>query len=117
MSEPLDLNKADVAAIDVVPALKGHGFELVRYHEERGRFTALRQVDEVPGMAGKAVGLEVSFASAEVGGVLSSDGGGQAPPGQPGRLHPRGQQPVAACAEPQRAIPKRAGARVAPARA
>ncbi|WP_257010981.1 helix-hairpin-helix domain-containing protein [Sphingobium yanoikuyae] len=34
-------------------ALAGHGFEIVRYREERGRFDALRQLDEVPGLAGK----------------------------------------------------------------
>jgi competence protein ComEA len=58
VTEPLDLNIADAAAIDAVPALKGHGFEIVRYREERGRFTALRQLEEVPGMAGKVAGLE-----------------------------------------------------------
>lgn len=49
----VDVNTADQAALDAVPALAGHGYEIVRYREERGRFTALRQLDEVPGMAGK----------------------------------------------------------------
>lgn len=52
-SEPLDVNTADQAALDAFPPLKGHGYEIVRYREERGRFTALRQLDEVPGLAGK----------------------------------------------------------------
>ena len=53
MSERLNVNTADQAAIDAHPALAGHGYELVRYREERGRFTELRQLDEVPGLAGK----------------------------------------------------------------
>lgn len=53
MSEIVDVNTADQATLDAVPALAGHGYEIVRYREERGRFTALRQLDEVPGMAGK----------------------------------------------------------------
>jgi DNA uptake protein ComE-like DNA-binding protein len=54
----LDLNTATAEAFDAVPALKGHGFEIVRYREERGRFDSLRQLEEVPGMAGKTDGLE-----------------------------------------------------------
>lgn len=53
MSDLLDVNTADQAALDAHPALAGHGYEIVRYREDRGRFTALRQLDEVPGMAGK----------------------------------------------------------------
>ena len=49
-----DLNAATAAELDEVPGLGGHGFEIVRYREERGRFTALRQLDEVPGLTGKA---------------------------------------------------------------
>jgi len=49
----LDINAATAEQIDAVPALAGHGFEIVRYREERGRFDALRQLDEVPGLAGK----------------------------------------------------------------
>jgi DNA uptake protein ComE-like DNA-binding protein len=48
-----DLNAATAAELDEVPGLEGHGFEIVRYREERGRFTALRQLDEVPGLTGK----------------------------------------------------------------
>lgn len=54
----IDLNSASAEQLDGIPALKGHGFEIVRYREERGRFTALRQLDEVPGLSGKANGLE-----------------------------------------------------------
>jgi competence protein ComEA len=52
----IDLNTATAEELDGVPALKGHGFEIVRYREERGRFTSLRQLDEVPGLSGKADG-------------------------------------------------------------
>lgn len=48
-----DINTATAEQLDAVPALKGHGFEIVRYREERGRFTDLRQLDEVPVLAGK----------------------------------------------------------------
>ncbi|PCD03840.1 competence protein ComEA [Sphingomonas spermidinifaciens] len=54
----IDINTASADEIDAVPQLKGHGFEIVRYREERGRFEAVRQFEEVPGMAGKAAGLE-----------------------------------------------------------
>ena len=53
MTRSVDINTADAAAFDALPALAGHGYEIVRYREERGRFTAIRQLDEVPGMAGK----------------------------------------------------------------
>ena len=56
----IDLNAASAEELDSVPALKGHGYEIVRYREERGRFTALRQLNEVPGLAGKADGVEDS---------------------------------------------------------
>lgn len=47
-----DLNTATAEQLDAIEGLKGHGFEIVRYREERGGFTQLRQLDEVPGMAG-----------------------------------------------------------------
>ncbi|WP_242120137.1 ComEA family DNA-binding protein [Sphingomonas lacusdianchii] len=52
----VNVNTATAEQLDGVPELKGHGFEIVRYREERGKFTDLRQLDEVPGMAGKADG-------------------------------------------------------------
>ena len=50
----ININNATADELDAVPGLQGHGFEIVRYREERGRFTDLRQLDEVPGLAGKA---------------------------------------------------------------
>jgi DNA uptake protein ComE-like DNA-binding protein len=50
---PIDINAADQNAFDAVPGVQGHGFEIVRYRDERGRFTDLRQLDEVPGLSGK----------------------------------------------------------------
>ena len=50
---PLDINKAPKDELDAVEALKGHGHEIVRYREERGGFTAVRELDEVPGLTGK----------------------------------------------------------------
>jgi competence ComEA-like helix-hairpin-helix protein len=48
----LNLNTATAEELDMISVLRGHGFEIVRYREERGRFTSLRQLDEVPGLAG-----------------------------------------------------------------
>lgn len=53
----LNLNTATAEAIDALPALKGHGYEIVRYRDERRGFTELRQLDEVPGLSGKTDGL------------------------------------------------------------
>jgi len=47
-----DLNSASAEQLDAVEGLKGHGYEIVRYRGERGGFSELRQLDEVPGMAG-----------------------------------------------------------------
>lgn len=49
-----NVNTASAEELDAVPGLEGHGFEIVRYRGERGRFTDLRQLDKVPGLAGKA---------------------------------------------------------------
>jgi len=56
--EALNINTATAAEIDGIAQLKGHGFEIVRYREERGGFSDLRQLDEVPGLTGKADGLD-----------------------------------------------------------
>jgi DNA uptake protein ComE-like DNA-binding protein len=58
----IDLNTATADDLDAIKPLRGHGYEIVRYREERGRFTSLRQLDEVPGLAGKtgSVGEHVS---------------------------------------------------------
>ncbi|GJD90105.1 hypothetical protein BHAOGJBA_3639 [Methylobacterium hispanicum] len=57
----IDLNAATAEELDEIPALRGHGFEIVRTREERGRFTSLRQLDEVPGLAGKTGDLTASL--------------------------------------------------------
>ena len=57
MTDMLDINTADKDAFDAVEGLRGHGHEIVRYREERGGFTSLRELDEVPGLTGK-VGAE-----------------------------------------------------------
>lgn len=48
-----NLNAATQEEIDSVPGLEGHGFEIVRCREERGGFTDLRELNEVPGLANK----------------------------------------------------------------
>ena len=47
-----NINDASAEELDKVDGLQGHGFEIARYREERGKFTALRQLEEVPGMTG-----------------------------------------------------------------
>jgi DNA uptake protein ComE-like DNA-binding protein len=49
----VDLNSAGKEALDAVEGLEGHGHEIVRYRDERGGFTDLRQLEEVPGLTGK----------------------------------------------------------------
>ena len=49
----IDVNSASSEELDSVDGLSGHGHEIVRYRGERGRFTELRQLEEVPGLAGK----------------------------------------------------------------
>ena len=58
MAKRVDINSATADELDQIPALKGHGFEIVRYRSERGRFTQIRQLEEVPGMAGHIEGLD-----------------------------------------------------------
>lgn len=53
MNDPIDLNSATQDALDDIEGLQGHGPEIVRYRDERGGFTDLRQLDEVPGLTGK----------------------------------------------------------------
>lgn len=57
----IDLNTAAASDLDAIPQLAGHGFEIVRYRQERGRFEALRQLDEVPGIAQKSDGAEAEL--------------------------------------------------------
>jgi competence protein ComEA len=53
MNQLIDLNHADKDALDGVEGLNGHGHEIVRYREERGGFTSVDQLEEVPGLTGK----------------------------------------------------------------
>lgn len=63
MNEPssVNVNTASAEELDAVPGLRGHGFEIVRYRGERGRFTDLRQLEEVPGLAGKVDGSRTAL--------------------------------------------------------
>jgi competence protein ComEA len=61
----IDLNTASKEALDGIEELKGHGHEIVRYRDERGGFTEVEQLDEVPGLTGK-LGPE-AFARMSVG--------------------------------------------------
>jgi DNA uptake protein ComE-like DNA-binding protein len=54
----INLNSATAAELDAVTQLRGHGFEIVRYRDERGSFSNVRQLEEVPGLAGKWNGAE-----------------------------------------------------------
>jgi len=58
---PINVNAASAAELDAIPALAGHGFEIVRYREERRGFSDLRQLDGVPGLTGKADGATASL--------------------------------------------------------
>ena len=49
----VNVNTASKIELDAIEGIKGHGFEIVRYRQERGRFDSLRQLDEVPGLSGK----------------------------------------------------------------
>jgi competence protein ComEA len=49
----VDINAASAEELDQVTELRGRGFEIVRYRDARGRFSDLRQLDEVPGLCGK----------------------------------------------------------------
>jgi DNA uptake protein ComE-like DNA-binding protein len=53
MDARIDLNTADQDALDAINGLRGHGHEIVRYRDERGGFTSVGQLDEVPGLTGK----------------------------------------------------------------
>ena len=56
----VDINAATQDDLDAVPGLHGHGFEIVRYRTDRGRFDDLRQLNEVPGL-----GAPISTATLE----------------------------------------------------
>jgi hypothetical protein len=58
MPRKIKINSASADELDAVPQLQGHGFEIIRYRSERGRFGEIRQLEEVPGMTGHIDGLE-----------------------------------------------------------
>ncbi len=53
MAGATDINKAGKEELDAIEGLGGHGHEIVRYREERGGFTSVDQLDEVPGLTRK----------------------------------------------------------------
>jgi competence protein ComEA len=57
----VNVNTATAEQLDAIPALRGHGFEIVRYRQERRGFTDLRQLEEVPGLAGKVDGVDAAL--------------------------------------------------------
>lgn len=40
----VNVNDAGQEELDAVEGLRGHGYEIVRYREDRGRFDSLRQL-------------------------------------------------------------------------
>ncbi|THD35083.1 MAG: helix-hairpin-helix domain-containing protein [Sphingomonas sp.] len=56
----VNVNDACQEELDAVEGLRGHGYEIVRYREDRGRFHSLRQLEEVPGLAGKLDGATLA---------------------------------------------------------
>ena len=57
----IDLNTATAEQWDAIEVLRGHGFEIVSYRDERGRFDEVRQLEEVPGLAGKWDGAQAAL--------------------------------------------------------
>ncbi len=62
-----NVNTATAEELNAVPGLRGHGFEIARYRGERGSFTDLRQLEEVPGLAGKVDGSTAALTVGEDG--------------------------------------------------
>jgi competence protein ComEA len=62
-----DINSATKEELDEVSPLQGHGHEIVRVRDARGGFTSLRQLEEVPGMAGKVDEEELAGLGVTVG--------------------------------------------------
>jgi competence protein ComEA len=53
MTKQIDLNRASKEVLDELDELRGHAHEIVRYRSERGGFSKVEQLDEVPGLTGK----------------------------------------------------------------
>lgn len=49
----IDLKAGTAKHFETIATLRGHGFEIVRFRDERGRFDDLHQPDVVPGPIGK----------------------------------------------------------------
>lgn len=49
----VNVNEAGRDDLNAIDGLRGHGFEIVRYCGDHGRFESLRQLDEVPRLSGK----------------------------------------------------------------
>jgi competence protein ComEA len=58
---PINVDAASAAEWDAIPALAGHGYEIVRYREDRGGFSDVKQLDKLPGLTGKADGATASL--------------------------------------------------------
>lgn len=58
-ADSIDINADTADEIDDVRELRGHGFEIVPSRLDRVRFDALRQLEEVPGLARKVAVLAV----------------------------------------------------------
>jgi competence protein ComEA len=61
VNDLVNVNTATAEQLDAIPTLRGHGFEIVRYRQERRGFTDLRQLEEVPGLAGKVDGVDAAL--------------------------------------------------------
>ncbi len=61
VNDAVNVNTATADELDAIRALRGHGFEIVRYREQRRGFTDLRQLEEVSGLAGKVDGLHAAL--------------------------------------------------------
>ena len=46
----IDINSATAEALNAIPALSGHGHDIVRYRRDRGGFDALVQLADIPGL-------------------------------------------------------------------
>jgi competence protein ComEA len=49
----VDVNSGETSEMDATHGLRGHAPQIVRYREERSGCSGVRQMDEVPGLAGQ----------------------------------------------------------------
>src|SRR3569623_1546831 len=96
----LDVNQASQEDLDAVDGLRGHGHEIVRYREERGGFTSLRELDEVPGLTGKVDAETLARLIVRSAGAQARDRATEADVGRPGgceRIQAAKPSPTATC--------------------